>query len=254
MFFDIIPIGDNMKYAKYFGAIILALLSTHGITQICNLENNKFFISFLFIPIFLFFYIFIKKNYQKIFKNKRTNIFGLIISILISYTLVLGYNLTVYDVSYIQKIKTHFIMIELLPIIFSVINYFLYYQNKIVKTITNWNIPTLNQFLFKKSCFIKCFLCIIIAWIPIFLAFYPGIFSYDSSVQLNEFLNNQLSNNNPIIHTLIVGWFIKLGNTLFHSYSIGVVLYTAFQMIISALVFSYIVSYLNKRGASFSLK
>lgn len=254
MFFDIIPIGDNMKYTKYFGAIILALLSTHGITQICNLENNKFFISFLFIPIFLFFYIFIKKNYLKIFKNKRTNIFGLIISILISYTLVLGYNLTIYDVSYIQKIKTHFIMIELLPIIFSVTNYFLYYQNKIVKTITNWNIPTLNQFLFKKSCFIKCFLCIIIAWIPIFLAFYPGIFSYDSSVQLNEFLNNQLSNNNPIIHTLIVGWFIKLGNILFHSYSIGVVLYTTFQMIITALVFSYIVSYLNKRGASFSLK
>ena len=51
-----------------------------------------------------------------------------------------------------------------------------------------------------------------------------------------------------------MGWFIKLGNILFHSYSIGVVLYTTFQMIITALVFSYIVSYLNKRGASFSLK
>ena len=54
-------------------------------------------------------------------------------------------------------------------------------------------------------------LIILITWLPCFLAYFPGIYSYDGEPQLIQYTSGKLDNHHPIIHTLILGKCYDLG-------------------------------------------
>lgn len=86
-------------------------------------------------------------------------------------------------------------------------------------------------------------------WLPALLAGYPGIFSYDSIFQLNQYMTGALQNNHPVLHTLYLGVCVQLGVQLFGSYSTGMLFYSVTQMLAMSAVFAYVYRYMARRSA-----
>lgn len=87
-------------------------------------------------------------------------------------------------------------------------------------------------------------------YVPVFLAVYPGIYSYDASVQvLQVFGDFPLSTHHPLLHTFFFSGCLKLGELLFGSYQAGMAIHSVCQSAFMAAVFSLTVSRMRKRGA-----
>lgn len=97
-----------------------------------------------------------------------------------------------------------------------------------------------------KKIFLLLFISGIILWIPAFLALYPGNYCYDGPGQISDFFANQFSAMNPILHTLILGFFFKLGEYI-GSYSTGLCLYCSIQALLVIATFSYVSTFLIKK-------
>ena len=244
-----------IKFIKKILPYILSLLSLYSISYISNLSENKFSKPLLFGLFILVTILYIKYlNKDLIKKDKKLFWLFTLFSVLLSITFVLGFNLTVYDDSYINKIVTYIHVFDISNLVYALFNLGYNKNDKIFKKLDSINGNKLDKFLFDKHTFIKSFILILLAWLPVLLAFYPGIFSYDSSVQFKEVATGYLSNANPVSHTLLLGFILNLGFKFFKSYQYGVLLYSIFQMTLLALSMSYIISYVNKRKLPFIYK
>lgn len=79
---------------------------------------------------------------------------------------------------------------------------------------------------------------VLLGWLPVFLAYYPGIFGYDVLAQIPQVQLGQYSAHHPLLHTLLLGGFYLLGGAL-GSYTAGIAAYTVFQMVVIALCIAY---------------
>lgn len=80
-----------------------------------------------------------------------------------------------------------------------------------------------------------CFLC----WLPVFLAYYPGIFSYDVPRQVVQAAEHTYSTHHPLLHTLYLNGAMYLGHTITGTFAPGVALYTLTQMLILSACFAW---------------
>lgn len=90
---------------------------------------------------------------------------------------------------------------------------------------------------------------IFLCWLPVFLAYYPSVFAYDAEGQLYQVIACDYSTHHPLLHTLFLGAFFKLGGVL-GSYSAGMALHSIVQMILLAAAFAFVLSYLYDKGIS----
>ena len=92
------------------------------------------------------------------------------------------------------------------------------------------------------------FLAFMIAWIPVFLAMYPGYLAYDGPVQLLQIWPKlQLDASHPVVHTLFMSGCISLGKALLGSNEAGLMLYSIAQELILAYVLAYLLAYLLQK-------
>lgn len=89
---------------------------------------------------------------------------------------------------------------------------------------------------------IVIFLC----WMPVFLAYYPSVFAYDAEGQLYQVISHDYSTHHPLLHTLFLGAFFRLGGAL-GSYSAGMAVHSVVQMVLMAAAFGWALSYLYRR-------
>ena len=83
-------------------------------------------------------------------------------------------------------------------------------------------------------------------WVIYYIAFYPGIMTIDSVVELTQQLGDaELSNHHPIIHQLFIKFGLILGGD---SVTRGVGIQTLLQMIIMATIFSVCINYIASSG------
>ncbi len=87
---------------------------------------------------------------------------------------------------------------------------------------------------------------LLLAWLPVFLAYYPGICAYDSYVQLEQIVNGAYNEHHPLIHTLLLQGCMELGRGLFHSANAGIALYSVLQSVLLAGAMAYGVTFLLK--------
>lgn len=92
-----------------------------------------------------------------------------------------------------------------------------------------------------------CLAAILLAWLPMYLAYYPGMFNYDSTGEITQVLAHSYDGNFPIAHTLLLGAFYRLGEAL-GSFNTGIALYTALQCIVLAASMAYAALYLYRLG------
>lgn len=90
---------------------------------------------------------------------------------------------------------------------------------------------------------------LMIAWIPTLLARYPGLCTFDNKYQITQVINGRYINDHPLLHTLLYGGIVELGNMMFGSYNAGVLLVSVVKMIFASIVCSYVLYYLAKKKA-----
>lgn len=97
-------------------------------------------------------------------------------------------------------------------------------------------------------------LAILLCWFPVFLAYYPSVFAYDAEGQLYQVIAGDYSTHHPLLHTLFLGAFFRLGGNVLGSYSAGMAVHSVVQMLLMAAAFAYILSYLYQKRTSVYLR
>lgn len=95
---------------------------------------------------------------------------------------------------------------------------------------------------------------IFLCWLPVFLAYYPSVFAYDAEGQLYQVIAHDYSTHHPLLHTLFLGAFFRMGGTWFHSYASGMAVHSVVQMAFMAAAFGYTLAYLYRRGVPVYLR
>jgi len=88
----------------------------------------------------------------------------------------------------------------------------------------------------------------LICWLPLYLACFPGFFTYDAGTSLIQVLYEDVpySAHSPLIHTLLLGGIMTLVWNLTGSFNAGVCLYCLLQMLACAGVYAYTLSFLDR--------
>lgn len=89
-------------------------------------------------------------------------------------------------------------------------------------------------------------LLIFLCWMPVFLAYYPSVFAYDAEGQLYQVLAGDYSTHHPLLHTLFLGAFFRLGIAC-GSCSAGMAVHSVVQMALMACVFGRAIAFLYQR-------
>lgn len=87
---------------------------------------------------------------------------------------------------------------------------------------------------------------IFLCWLPIFFAYYPSVFAYDAEGQLYQVIAGDYSTHHPLLHTLFLGAFFRLGGAL-GSYSSGMAVHSAVQMALMAGAFGWALAHLYEK-------
>lgn len=98
-----------------------------------------------------------------------------------------------------------------------------------------------------RQVFWGCLALILLAWLPVYLAYYPGICAYDAPVQTGQIMEHYYFDHHPLVHTLFLQGMLRLGESIFGSINAGMALYTAVQMILLAGSMAYGMLVLHQR-------
>ena len=98
------------------------------------------------------------------------------------------------------------------------------------------------------------FLFLLLCWLPVFLAVYPGFFVYDAQDEYVQVATRVFSTHHPLVHVLLLGGMICGVHKLTDSYNLGIACYIIFQMLLAAGVFTSLLSFLRKKKVSCGLR
>lgn len=91
-------------------------------------------------------------------------------------------------------------------------------------------------------------LIILVCWIAVWLAFFPGLFSYDGETQISQIITGEFSTHHPLLHTLMMGACLKLMYTK-GGMNGTVALYVCVQMVIMSGILGFVAAKAHKAGA-----
>ena len=229
----IVIIMNTKKYRRVIINIIISFLFVIGLRYMSNTINNFNVVDSVLLVIL--FYILEKK---KIMPIKLDIIYSIICTIIFVigkeiYLLHNINNIFDYPLSYICKILGVFIIFTVFFIIFRTM-----IQSTKLKYDDTWTISKKTLILMIVSFIIMYSIC--------YISYFPGLWSYDISVQhkmaIGEFY---LANNNPVIHTMLWKFFVILGQKLGND-NFSVIFYTIFQIIVVITTYVYFIIWTNK--------
>lgn len=97
---------------------------------------------------------------------------------------------------------------------------------------------------------ILTFAFLILCWLPVLLAVYPGFFVYDAQDEFIQVASRTFTTHHPLVHVLLLGGIISAVHKVTDSYNLGIACYIMFQMFVIAGCFTYLISYLRKMKVS----
>ncbi len=104
----------------------------------------------------------------------------------------------------------------------------------------------------ERRFFALAFAGMMLCWLPCFLAFYPGIFSYDVGGQVMQGVKIPYRTDNPLFHTLLINGLYRIGRRL-GDVNIGVAVYSVCQMSTMAAALAFSASTLRRAGCRASV-
>ena len=229
--------------------VIISFLATYFLKYVINFEEEITYTnSIVSLIVFVSFIYLLKKTFirENIEKIKSACFLGIMFSTFLVIGNSIDTNSTVEYGNiqvYLAIIFISFMIDALLVQLYKLIEKFEKGKNKekISKLSTN-----------KKQ--LIAFLIIVVCWIPVFLAAYPGYFCYDAYDEFKGYAFEGITTWHSVIHNILLGAIItNIGNAL-HDINIGIAVYTISQMLIVAGCFTYCISFLEKYNTSKIIK
>lgn len=88
--------------------------------------------------------------------------------------------------------------------------------------------------------FLACFvILVLISYCIVWFTYFPGICSYDFFNQVTQGIKNEYSSHHPLLHTLLIEFFLGVGYIDWGNAVLGIAAYCVLQMIMSLSVFTY---------------
>ena len=97
---------------------------------------------------------------------------------------------------------------------------------------------------------VGAFFFLLLCWLPVFLAVYPGFFVYDAQDEYVQVATRVFSTHHPLVHVLLLGGIVCGVHKLTDSYNLGIACYMIFQMLLAAGGFTFLLSYLRRKKVS----
>ena len=107
-----------------------------------------------------------------------------------------------------------------------------------------------NGYLRRRSglCFAVSFTVILVCWLPVWMAYYPGLWNYDPW-QAEQVISGIYSKHHPLLHTLLLGNCYRFALER-NNANLAPILYSAIQGTICAMVFALACTLIRKRTKS----
>ena len=96
-----------------------------------------------------------------------------------------------------------------------------------------------SKLAFSKKNFFILWGIIFILWIPILLAYFPTIWTYDVDTQFPAITNTLTTSQQPVLHTFFMQTIFMIGNGIFKNQEAGMALLSIIQMLIMSAIFAY---------------
>ena len=243
--------------------MIVSALSSYIILLTISIKENRIIVEnrmFILLLLTLFIYMVIRfnnKNENIEEKNKRLKVITCIISVFFAVMYIIG-ELTnsgfdtvkvilskkIILYSIIKVISISYVMKNLLQILYVIIEQKKDSDIKEKDTKLNRCIEKILQNDIKG--FILRSLILIVLWIPYLLILYPGVTSWDTNQSLLQGYGiTPYRNLHPVIHTFIISNINKFAHNLTGSYQSGIALNALIQIIVTSMMFSFIVGYMK---------
>ena len=113
---------------------------------------------------------------------------------------------------------------------------------EIISRTVNTDIKKKNKSGHSSVIGLLSFLLITASRIPAFLAYYPGICTYDTAAQLTQTMENSYTEHHPVIHTLLIKASISIGNSFGYDATASISIYFILQIIITSAAIAYAVA------------
>ena len=229
------------KYKINFLKVLLAIWSYWSVLSILDLRGNYNALLLLILVVLII--LFIKVDLTKDKSNKKVVIFTAIVCAL-SFSLgsIINSHISEGAVN-IFDYKTILYFIFLFIGIFIL---FLYLNTLFFANVKKVNLIVKNERQKCNKVFFISWAVILIAWLPYFLRYFPGIMSLDSRFQLYYIEDLIFMNNHPFVQTWFEGGIYNLGKLLFHNSTLAMGFYVFIQMLILSALFAYVVRFLYK--------
>lgn len=241
-------------------ALVLATAGTLCFPQILNLKENRlgFTNSIFSVFVWLLCFYAVKISLETIdLQDKRAWLIAVILSFLFTAAMLFGVRLdSVENVNF--KDISLWVSLPVLTCLFTVLvrkfwNFLggmeekraaLFAQDLTVQT------PQMKE----RTANLLTFLLLLLCWLPVLLAVYPGFFVYDAQDEYLQVASRTFSTHHPLVHVLLLGGIICAVHKVTDSYNLGIACYTVFQMILVSGGFTFLLSYLRKKKVSRTLR
>ncbi len=243
--------SDDFK--RVVPEVLFAFLGTYGVSYVANLAGYSNASYSVFTVMLL---IFIQRALSWAHRDldtltqsglrKRRVIFSALLGFCFSVSMIMGWQLQKNGMTESGFYGKGMILIRSLCLTFAVFplcsGFF-----KLIEKIPVWKKDRPQARFRERSVFGVCAVLIFLCLIPVWLAYYPIVMSYDFHRQVNEAANGLIwfTVYQPIVHTLVIWVFYQLGTAL-GSLQTGFACMAIFQMILYSLVTAYACSFIYR--------
>lgn len=248
-------IMNNSKWISA-AALILATAATLCFPQILNSgENDLAFTNSIFAVLLwgLAFYTLKRSLGTLDFQDRRGLRIAVIFSLLFTMAMLFGVRLDSMENVDFKDIKL-WISLPVLTVFFAVL------VRKLWDILDQWLTKRAQRPLAEKIVWplqlrekrtdLISFVIIILCWMPVFLAVYPGFFVYDAQEEYVQVATRMFSTHHPLVHVLMLGGIICAVHKALGSYNMGIACYVVIQMLCVAGCFAFLLSYLRRKKVS----
>lgn len=229
--------GRITKSGKQAILIIMSFLGTYGVCYLLELMGSKY-PDYSVMSVFLAAAIYIMLKRIPEGRTRRRFLYGAAVSFILSLLLILGHQLAQYGMTDCGVKGKGMILVRsccLAVAVFPFGDMLFGFLEKLPHGMGRGKKPWKRGAVFGIT-----FGAVFLLWIPVWMAYYPIVMSYDFHRQVNEAYNGWAWFNSyqPLIHTWLIWLFLKVGGAR-GSNETGMALLTLFQMLVVSASMAY---------------
>lgn len=239
-----------MKYKGTSGRAVLTLCGVYGVAYLFSLQPvNRIYYSVLNVLLAVGIYSMLQQTEQNLRKieekrdRKRRICYVAVISFLFALSMVMGYQLQNLGMTDCGVRGKGMILIRALCLSVAAFPFANLLLDGIDRLSARGEATMSGRYWKSGIVFAVTAVVIFLCLIPVWLAYYPIIMSYDFHRQVNEAYKGLewFYPLQPIAHTWLIRLFLQIG-TAIGSYEAGIACMAVFQMVLYALVMGYATS------------